>query len=181
MLCFEKLLNISGGWRIFFDYLVKVTFWACLFGSGLNLIFHWRKTHSFIILCLYSSLWQSYECHELQGIGKFCEQTVWQLKINHQVNHLWKSCHTSSKAFEISRQTLPTSRPASNDSYVTCVIDINWLIHESPGSKPEVLSEIKLFSYENLIISLNISFPKIFPQTGKIWRSFFNLCLSPFF
>ena len=33
------LLNISGGWSIFLDVLEKITSWACLFGSGLKLIF----------------------------------------------------------------------------------------------------------------------------------------------
>ena len=52
VLLFEKLLyykyQISGGWRKFFDFLVKITSWACLFRSGLKLIFHW-KAQSFIV------------------------------------------------------------------------------------------------------------------------------------
>ena len=47
------------------------------------------------------------------------------------------------------------------------VIDVNWLKHESPGSKPDFLGEIKVFLLENLKVELNIGFSKILQQIGK--------------
>ena len=42
------ILNISGAWRTFLNFLVKITSWAWLFGSRLQLIFHW-KSYTFIV------------------------------------------------------------------------------------------------------------------------------------
>ena len=56
------------------------------------------------------------------------------------------SCHTLSKDFDICRKTLLTPRPASNDSYISWVIDFDWLICESPGLKPNCLDGTILFS-----------------------------------
>ena len=39
------LLKTKGGWVDLLDLRLKVNSWACLFGSGLKLIFHW-KAHS---------------------------------------------------------------------------------------------------------------------------------------
>ena len=47
------------------------------------------------------------------------------------------SCHTLSNAFDISRKTILTSNPSSNDLYNSCVIDKSWLIQESAGLKPD--------------------------------------------
>ena len=38
------LLKVKGGWELFLVFLEKITSFACLLGSGLNCIFHW-KTH----------------------------------------------------------------------------------------------------------------------------------------
>ena len=40
--------NVKGWWQTFFSFLEKITSWACLLGSGLKLIFHW-KAHCFIL------------------------------------------------------------------------------------------------------------------------------------
>ena len=40
--------NVKGGWKTFFSFLEKMTSRACLLGSGLKLIFHW-KAHCFIL------------------------------------------------------------------------------------------------------------------------------------
>ena len=47
------------------------------------------------------------------------------------------------------------------------MIDINWLIHESPGPKPDCLGEIKLFLLKKLSISFNVSFSKNLSRIGK--------------
>ena len=70
-----------------------------------------------------------------------------------------------SKAFEIPRKTLLTLSPASNDSYISCVIDINWLMHESPGLKLDSLGEIELVSLKNL--NIEYRFFKNLPQIGN--------------
>ena len=67
------------------------------------------------------------------------------------------SCHTLSKTIDISRKTLLAS--ASNNSYISCGIDINWLINKFQGLKLDYLGEIKLISLKNLNNSLNIIFP----------------------
>ena len=46
------------------------------------------------------------------------------------------SCHTLLNAFDISRKTLLTSNPSSDNLYISCVIDKNWLTQKSPGLKP---------------------------------------------
>ena len=43
------LLNTKEGWGIFFVLRLKMTSWACLVGSGLKLIFHWK-----VQLCIIS-------------------------------------------------------------------------------------------------------------------------------
>ena len=40
--------NVKGGWQTFFSFLEKNTSWACLLGSGLELILH-SKVHCFIL------------------------------------------------------------------------------------------------------------------------------------
>ena len=37
------LLKRKGGWQTFFSFLEKITSWACLLGSGLKLILHWKS------------------------------------------------------------------------------------------------------------------------------------------
>ena len=46
------------------------------------------------------------------------------------------SCHTLSKALDISKKTPLTSNPSSNDLYISWVIASNWLTQESPGLNP---------------------------------------------
>ena len=50
------LLKRKEGWEIFFVFLLKVISWACLLGSGLKLIFHWRDH----LLIQYRSLFNSF-------------------------------------------------------------------------------------------------------------------------
>ena len=45
-------------------------------------------------------------------------------------------------------------------------MDKSWLIHESPGLKPDWLGEIELFSVKNSYILYNI-LSNIFPATGS--------------
>ena len=52
------------------------------------------------------------------------------------------SCHTLSKALDISRKTPLTSRPLSNESQISWVIDKSWFTQESPSLKPDWLSDI---------------------------------------
>ena len=50
-------------------------------------------------------------------------------------NRPW--CHTLSKAFDISKNIalVSTSGLQSNDDLISCTIERNWDIHESPGMK----------------------------------------------
>ena len=41
------------------------------------------------------------------------------------------SCHTLSNTLDMSRKTLQTSRISSNGLYISCVMNISWLIQES--------------------------------------------------
>ena len=61
---------------------------------------------------------------------------------------LWiiPSCHTLSKAFEMSRNTPLTSQLSSKLENISWVMPNNWLTHESPGLNPDWFSDIKLFS-----------------------------------
>ena len=49
------------------------------------------------------------------------------------------SCQTLSNALEMSRKTPLTSAVGllSKAVYISCIIDSNWTIHESPGRKPD--------------------------------------------
>ena len=66
------------------------------------------------------------------------------------------SCYTLSNAFNISRSTLQTSSPSSNDLDMSYVIDKSWLTQESPGLKPDSFYAIRLFSRKTENILLNI-------------------------
>ena len=61
--------------------------------------------------------------------------------------NIMSSCYTLSNALDMSSKTLQTSRPPSNDFYISRVIDSSWFIQESPGLKPEHF--IKLQSIQN--------------------------------
>ena len=74
------------------------------------------------------------------------------------------SCQTLSKALDISKKTLLTSNPSSNDLEILWVIDNNWLILESPCLKPDWFGEIRLLEIKNLKISLEISLSRILSQ-----------------
>ena len=43
---------------------------------------------------------------------------------------------------DISRKTPLTSNPSSEDWYISCVIEINWFLRESPGLKSDWFGEI---------------------------------------
>ena len=50
------LLKRNEGWQIFLVFLLRTISWACLLGSGLKFIFHW-KAH---LLIWYKSLFNSF-------------------------------------------------------------------------------------------------------------------------
>ena len=54
----RDFFDFSGKWWIFLDFLVKITSGACIFESGLKLIFH-GKAHSFSFLDLILNLEES--------------------------------------------------------------------------------------------------------------------------
>ena len=72
-----------------------------------------------------------------------------------------------SKDLGISRKWPLTSNPSSKYWYISCVIDINWFVHESHGLKPDWFEEIKSLSmkYSNRLLYIKRS--KIFPQMGS--------------
>ena len=49
-------LKYDGGWLILLIFLLKITSWACLLGSGLNIIFHWKVQ----LLIFMKSLFKSF-------------------------------------------------------------------------------------------------------------------------
>ena len=63
----------------------------------------------------------------------------------------------------VSRKTLLTSNPSSNDLYISCVIDKSWLTQESPGLAPDWFCEIKPFLTKSGNILVNIKRSKILP------------------
>ena len=77
------------------------------------------------------------------------------------------SCHALLNAFDISRKTLLTSNPSSDNLYISCVIDKNWLTQKSPGLKPYSFCKIRPFLIRNRNISLNIKRSRILPQIGS--------------
>ena len=54
------------------------------------------------------------------------------------------------ESLDISTKTPLTFNPSSNDVYILCVIDNNWLIHESPGLNPDWLDEIRLLQEKKI-------------------------------
>ena len=87
-----------------------------------------------------------------------------------------------SKILVISRKSPLTSNPSSEDWYISCVIDVNWFVHESPGLKPDWFGEIKSFpmKYSNRLLYINRwrTFPQIWSRdTG---RKFFKIYWSLF-
>ena len=51
------------------------------------------------------------------------------------------SCQTLSKSFNISRKAPLTSKPSSDDLYISWVIAKSWFIQESPGLNFDWLGE----------------------------------------
>ena len=49
------LLKTKGGCDTFFNFLLKMTSWACLLRSGLKLIFHWKTQSLIFFKLLFSS------------------------------------------------------------------------------------------------------------------------------
>ena len=89
--------------------------------------------------------------------------TCLNLKIN-------PSCHTLSKAFDISRNPPLTSRVGSalKAVYKSWAIDSSWFVHESFGLKPDWRSESNFCSSRYSKRDLKISFSNISPNTGNI-------------
>ena len=52
----------------------------------------------------------------------------------------------SVKSFRYVKEDTPNFKWLSKDWYISWVIDINWLIHESSGLKSDTLEEINSFS-----------------------------------
>ena len=63
-------LNINGGLGIFFDFFVKITYWAYLIESGLKPV-SIAKPIQVSSLSPYSNRCQGYKCHELQKMEKY--------------------------------------------------------------------------------------------------------------
>ena len=57
------------------------------------------------------------------------------------------SCHTLSKAFEISKKTALISRGGlqSNDAHILWTTERSWYSHESYGRKPDRFSQRVIF------------------------------------
>ena len=55
------------------------------------------------------------------------------------------SSQTLSNPFDMSRKTLLTSNPSSNDLYISSVIAKSWFMQESPGLNTDWLGEISSF------------------------------------
>ena len=72
-----------------------------------------------------------------------------------------------AKSLDISRKILLTPNTSTKDWYISCVIDINWFLHESTVLKPDWLGEIKSFSmkYSNRLLYIKRS--KTIPQMGS--------------
>ena len=56
------------------------------------------------------------------------------------------SCHTLSKAFEISRNISQTSYPLSNSFKISWLIERSWMMQESPDLNPDWFRERRLLS-----------------------------------
>ena len=65
-------------------------------------------------------------------------------------------CKILSKALDISRKTPLTSNTSSKDRYISCVVEINWFVHESTSIKPDWFEEIKSLSvkYSNRLLHI---------------------------
>ena len=53
--CMMKRLKTKGGCDTFFNFLLKMTSWACLLRSRLKLIFHWKTQSLIFFKLLFSS------------------------------------------------------------------------------------------------------------------------------
>ena len=76
-------------------------------------------------------------------------------------------CHNLSKVLEISRKTLLTSYPSSNDKKILCVMNNSWLMQEPLGLNSYWHCEIRLFSSKKINSLLKISLSSIFPHIGN--------------
>ena len=56
-------------------------------------------------------------------------------------------CQILSKPLEISKKIPLSSKPLSNDWWISSVIDKSWYIHESPCLKTDWLDDIKSWYY----------------------------------
>ena len=77
------------------------------------------------------------------------------------------SCHTLSKALDMSRNTPLTSKPLSKEVETSWVIDRSWFMQEPPGLNPDCFGEIRLLSkkYFNMLSYMISS--KILLQIGR--------------
>ena len=77
------------------------------------------------------------------------------------------SSYTLSKALDITKETSLTSNSSSNSLKTSWVIARNWLTEESPDLNRDWFGEIRLFSVNNVNISLKIRRWKILQQIGS--------------
>ena len=75
-----------------------------------------------------------------------------------------------NKSLRYVNEDTPNFKTFSKNWYMSWVIDNNWLIHESPGLKPDWLEKINSFSIKNSYSLLNINCSKIVSQIGVKMR-----------
>ena len=103
------------------------------------------------------------------------------------------SCQTLSNALDISRKTRLTSWPSSNTERISCAIDSNWLVQESPGLKPDCFGDVKSFSEKMKTCCFKVTVETLYRKPGeeKLEDNFYalfvtifkcrnNICLFPF-
>ena len=77
------------------------------------------------------------------------------------------SCQAQSNALDILRKTPFTSWPSSNAEKISCAIDSNWLVQESPVLNPHCFGNIKSF-YEKLkTCCYKVTIQTLYRKLGK--------------
>ena len=84
-----SLLKTKGGWVTLFGLRLKITSLACLLGSRLKLIFHW-KAKSLTFSSHHLTYWQKWLHHEQLKIMMHYQQKVMHWRSNYLINHLYK-------------------------------------------------------------------------------------------
>ena len=95
--------------------------------------------------------------------------------------YLSSFCHVLLIALDIDCYCFNSSRLSSQDWHISWVIERNWLMHESPGLKPDWLSDIKLFFVKNLNVLSYSNLSRISPVVESNDCLFFNIYYHPFY